>query len=422
MLLPRHLAPRLERALRSSPVVLLTGARQVGKSTLARDLASSRWAATYLTLDDRPTLDAALIDPDGFLEAQPVPLVIDEVQRAPDLLRAVKRRVDLDRRPGRYLLTGSANVLTLKSVSERLAGRVSVFQLEPFSWREATRAAPGRALEVLWRARKASDAVRALGDIGRAHRWRELQDLMLRGGYPIPARLRSAIARRDWYGGYRATYLERDIRDLSSIAHLPEFGRLLSILALRTGQLVNFADLSRDTGLPAVTLHRYFGLMETTYQIVLLQPYFVNAAKRLVKTPKLYATDTGLSCYLAGTDTWEAIERQGRSGPLLETWVHSELRRALACEDDRTGLYFWRSHDGYEVDFVLEGPGGRLLGIEAKRSSTIDRRDRSGLDMLRKLVGDRLGLGVIAYGGAEIVGLDSNTLAVPFGRFFGPDA
>ncbi len=422
MLLPRHLAPRLERALRTSPVVLLTGARQVGKSTLARDLASGRWSASYVTLDDRTALDAALTDPDGFLEAQPVPLVIDEVQRAPDLLRAVKKRVDLDRRPGRYLLTGSANVLTLKSVSESLAGRVSVFQLDPFSWRELAHASPGPALGVLWRARTASEAVRGLGSVGRAHRWREVQDLILRGGYPIPARLRSAAARRDWYDGYRTTYLERDIRDLSTIAHLPEFGRLLSILALRTGQLVNFADLSRDTGLQAMTLRRYFGLLETTYQISLLQPYFVNAAKRLVKTPKIHATDTGLSCYLAGADTWESIERQGRSGALLETWVHSELRRALACESDRTGLYFWRSHDGYEVDFVLEGPDARLLGIEVKRSSTIDPRDRLGLAKLRELVGERMGLGVIAYGGDQIVGLDGTTLAVPFGRLFGPEA
>ena len=422
MLLDRHLRLPIERALKRFPVVLLSGARQVGKSTLARSLAKGNWSGTYVTLDDRASLDAALLDPDGFLAARATPLVIDEVQKAPDLLRAVKKAVDERRRPGRFLLTGSANVLTLSTVAERLSGRVAVFYLEPLSWSEISRAKPSAAIQLLLGAPDAPSALRALGPLALPNRRRELQKRVLSGGYPPAALARSAEERRQWFAGYQATYLERDIRDLANIEHLPEFNRLLGLLALRSAQLLNLSEVARESNLRMMTLRRYCGLLETTFQIFRLQPYFSNRAKRLVKSPKLYLSDSGLTSFLSGADSWAVLERQGRTGALVETWVAGELRRFLSGLAIRIDAFFFRSHDGHEVDFVLEGPGTRVLGIEVKLASRVTPRDLAGLSKMRDALGKRMAVGVVAYGGTELVGIDRYTVAVPFGALFGPDA
>jgi predicted AAA+ superfamily ATPase len=421
-MIPRHLHRPIERALRRFPVVLLSGARQVGKSTLARALAEGDWRARYITLDDRASLDAALLDPDGFLASMPTPVVIDEIQRAPDLLRAIKKVVDERRRPGRYLLTGSANVLTLPTVAERLAGRVVLFNLEPLSWAERARREPSPAIARLMKCADAPSALRLPG-FGRApNRRPEIQELVLSGGYPPAALSRSAEARRQWFAGYQATYLERDIREIAAIEHVPEFHRLLGLLTLRTGQLLNFSEVARDSGLAMMTLRRYVALLETTFQTFLVQPYFTSRLKRLVKTPKLYLTDTGLAAFLSAADSWAVLERQGRSGALVETWVACELRRLLSAIPERIDMFFFRSHDDYEVDFVLEGPGSRLLPIEVKMGSRIDARDLVGLRKMRDALSDRMAVGVVAYGGTEVVGIDRYTIAIPFGVLFGPDA
>lgn len=421
-MLPRHLTPAVQRALRRSPVVLLTGSRQVGKSTLVQALARAAWRGAYATLDDRATLDAALHDPDAFLEANPAPLAVDEVQRAPDLLRAVKRVVDRDRRPGRYLLTGSANLLTLKSVSERLSGRVALFNLEPFSWTELERRAAPRTLEPLLAAPDAPAALRVLGRRSTPARRSAIQHRILAGGFPIPSRMTSARDRREWFAGYRATYLERDVRELAALEHAPAFSRLLSLLALRSGQLMNFTNLSGEAGLAMMTLRRYTALLEATYQLFFLQPYAARPAKRLVRTPKVYLSDSGLCCHLSGVDDWVALERQGRVGALVETWFVCELRRLLGSAPSGISPYFWRDHAGHEVDVVLEGRGRRVAGIEVKWSSTVGRGDLSGLAAMRRDLGPRMGLGIVAYGGTEIVGFDRVTLAVPFSVLVGPDA
>jgi len=417
-MIPRHLDATLVHSLQNFPAVLLIGPRQVGKSTLAQGLARGRWRARYLTLDDPTILGAALSRPDAFLEEAEVPLILDEVQRAPELLRAVKLAVDRSRRPGMYLLTGSANVLTLSTVSETLAGRVAVHELHPFSWAELRRRRASGVIDDLFRARDAAGALRLFPGECPATRMQEWRKLLLAGGFPQPALMRSAAARRTWFDSYRQTYLERDLRDLASIEHLPEFTRLLTVLALRTGQELNVSSISRDLGLPATTLRRYLGFLEKTFQVFLVPPYFANVEKRLVKTPKLFLCDTGIACHLAGADGWETIVAQNRVGSLAETWVACELRKALSLARARTALWHWRAHGGDEVDFLLER-GSEVIGVEVKLSAEIRERDLRGLAGLRQALGSRFRLGVVLHPGRYTVALDRQTMAVPFAAFFG---
>jgi len=413
----RHLHQRLEHSLRHFPVALLVGARQVGKSTLAQALATDDWPARYLTLDDRTVLDAALGDPDGFIRQAAGPAIIDEVQRAPDLLRAVKLEVDRDRQPGRFLLTGSANILTLSAVTETLAGRVAVHHLRPFSWSELRRSSPSPFLDTLFEAQDARDLVDGLRARGQASNLDDLKALILSGGYPEPALMSSDEARHTWFESFRQTYIERDLRDIAQIANLPDFSRLMTTLNLRTAQLLNTAELSREIGLPASTLRRYFNLLDQTYQFDLLQPFSTNLAKRLVKTPKIYAADTGMACHLAAVDAWPAMERFNLVGPLAETWVHAELRKLLELQARHTDLSFWRTRTGQEVDFILER-GEQLVGIEVKWSATLDRRQVKTLRDCRQTLAPRWRMGVLLHGGTEPIALDDQTAAIPFSCAF----
>jgi hypothetical protein len=420
-MLGRHIERTILESLRHFPAVLLVGARQVGKSTLAQALAGGPWPARYVTLDERTVLDAALKNPDGFVQSLAAPVVLDEVQRAPDLLRAVKLVVDRQRAPGRFLLTGSANVLTLSTVAETLAGRVAVHELHPFSWTEWQARPASRIIDQLFAAESAAALLADLRRTSSVERTNEVRRFIVSGGFPTPALMESAAARRTWFDSYRQTYVERDLRDLANIVNLPDFGRLMTTLALRTAQLLNVAELSRDVGLPTTTLRRYMHLLAQTFQVAALPPYAANVAKRLVKTPKVYLSDTGMAGHLAAADTWDTIERRHFVGALVETWVHAELRKLLALGAARTELTFWRTRTGHEVDFLLER-GRTVVGIEVKWSSTIERRDLTGLESCRTLLRRRWHLGVLLHGGTEAVALDDRTVAVPFGVFFGRDA
>lgn len=415
----RHLYELILESLQDFPVVLLTGARQVGKSTLAQALPSERWPAAYLTLDDRAILDAALRDPDGFVTGTPPPVIIDEVQRAPDLLRAIKRVVDRDHKPGQYLLTGSANLMTLKTVSESLAGRVALHELHPFSWTEwAGREPPTNILRGLFECEDSKDILLRLPRSFVADRREEIKERILAGGYPTPALMKSARSRTRWFEGYRQTYLERDLRDMANLEHLPDFNRLLILSALRSGQLINYSDLSRDLGLPFTTLRRYMGLLELSYQVFLIRPYFANIGKRIVKTPKLYFGDTGMACHLAVVENWSVLERQGRTGALVETWVAGELRKLLSLYDHRMQLMFWRTHTGQEVDFLIER-GEELVAIEVKWSQQIDARDLASLYSCSRDLGKRIRLSLVLYPGNNTVAFDAQTIAIPMSVFFG---
>jgi len=414
----RYLQASVLGSLQHFPVVLLTGARQVGKSTLAQDLIGKNWRASYLTLDDRVVLDGALRDPDGLISATPTPVVLDEVQKAPDLLRAIKRRVDRDKAPGQYLLTGSANLMTLASVSETLAGRVALHTLMPFGWPERIERPAPETLKDLFEAQTSLALLKKLPKTtGRDNR-KEIISTILSGGYPEPALMKPSEVRHRWFDSYRQTYLERDLLSIKSIENIPDFNRLLSLMAFRTGGLLNLSDLSRETGLPFTTLRRYMKLLEVTYQVFLLTPYHANIGKRLVKTPKAFMNDTGMACYLRGVDDWSALEHQGQVGAIVETWAASEILKLMAVTDYRFHLYFWRTHAGREVDFLLE-LGGKLVAIEVKWSSRIDESALSSLERCHDDFKGKLIRSVILYGGTEVVALTPKIIAIPYPVFFG---
>jgi hypothetical protein len=414
-MLRRHLTSVVIESLRHFPVVLVIGARQVGKSTMVRQIARSAWPARYLTLDDRTVLDSALTDPDAFVQGLATPAVIDEVQRAPDLLRAIKLAVDLRRTPGRFLLTGSAHPFTLTTISETLAGRVAVHELRPFAWSELLRVPAPRVADLFDPA-----ARRALAATPRTKSsFRDLAKSITAGAFPDPALMRSESARRTWFESYRQTYLERDLRDVAEVAHLPEFGRLMVAIALRSGSLLNVAELSRDIGLAETTTRRHIQLLTQTFQVDILRPFLSNRFKQLVKTPKVYWTDTGMATHLAAAATIGDLERRNLLGPFLETWVHSEIRKLLALEREHVEVSFWGARGGREVDFILER-GGEIVGIEVKSSAAVRGRDLEGLRACRSRLEKRWRLGVVLYTGHDTLSIDDKTIAVPICRFFGP--
>jgi predicted AAA+ superfamily ATPase len=416
----RYLEGAILESLRHFPAVLLTGARQVGKSTLAQSLIASTWKASYFTLDDRTTLDAALRDPDGLIGGMPTPAVIDEVQKAPDLMRAIKKEVDRNRLPGRYLLTGSANVLALAKVSETLAGRVILHTLFPFSWPEILERPQPAALNALFQASTAKEFIGRLPKTSRSSGKDQLIQRILAGGYPIPALLPASKSREEWFSSYRQTYLERDLLTIKSIENIPDFNRLLTLAAFRTGRLLNLSDFSRETGLPFTTLRRYMNLLEVTYQVFYLRPYYTHVGKRLVKTPKLYFSDTGMASYLLGAHDWPALENQGQAGFFVETWVASELLKLMPLADHRLKLYFWRTQAGQEVDFMIER-GKEIVALEVKWGRRIEEGDIRNMRRCAEELKDRLHLSVFLYGGSEVLALTENMVAIPFPTFFGID-
>lgn len=385
------------------PVAVVTGARQTGKSTLARDLLPGE-DRTYLTLDDLDVLAQAQKAPESLVH-RAERLTLDEVQRAPDLLLAVKRAVDEDRRPGRFLLTGSANLLLMRRVSESLAGRAAYLTLWPLTRRE--RLGQGRA--GLWTELLATDEADwrslCLDTPTEREDWR---DLARRGGYPTPSvELAGDEPRRAWFAGYARTYLERDLQDLSAISGLVDFHRLMRAACLRLGQLVNQTELGRDVGLPQPTVRRYLNLLETSYQLVRVPPYSVNRTKRLIKTPKLYWADTGLALFLAGEDE--------PRGSHLENLVLGDLLAWRDASIDPPAILYWRTATGEEVDFVLESRGS-LLPIEVKASSRVRPSDARHLVSFRREYPDRSRHGLLLYDGDEVFHPVEGVLAVPWWR------
>jgi predicted AAA+ superfamily ATPase len=413
-MLARHLQPLVAESLANSPAVLLLGPRQVGKSTLVQAIAGAA-DARYLTLDDPAVLDAARRDPDALVGGGRGLQVFDEVQRAPDLLRAVKLAVDRDRRPGRFLLTGSTNVSTLRSVAETLAGRIAVHTLHPFSWSEMRRQPPSPALELAFAAADAQELVAGLRRRGHADR-ATVGARLLAGGMPVPALMEPGRQRSLWYASYLDTYVQRDLLEAASLQQLPEFHRLLTTLALRTSRLCNFAELSRDLAIPATTLRRLFDVLQQTYQVRTLAPFLPNVEKRLVKTPRVYLQDTGIACHLAGIDDLGELERQQRVGAMFETFVEGELRRMVEMSPRRTLLHFYRSHAGREVDFVALR-GESAVAVEVKWSSTVDDDALAGIAELEEMLGRRLKMGVVVYMGRECLALGKRRAAVPVAAF-----
>jgi predicted AAA+ superfamily ATPase len=400
--LPRLVEAALAERLRVMPAVVVTGARQTGKSTLVERLVPG--GRRYASLDDLDVLDAARRDPEVLLGGA-APVTLDEVQREPGLLAAVKRAIDRNRKPGRFLLTGSANLLLMRQVSESLAGRASYLTLWPMTRREQRGLGRcGRWDDLLaakddeWRDLLASEA-------DEPEDWR---NLARRGGFPTPAiELTAARDRAIWFDGYVRTYLERDLQDLASISALPDFRRLMRAACLRLGQLVNQTELGRDVALPQPTVHRWLNLLETSYLLVRLPAYAVNRTKRLIKAPRIYWGDTGVALHLAGVDE--------PTGAHLENLVLSDLLAWRDSRLDRAEVGYWRTAIGEEVDFVIES-AGRLLPIEIKASARPRLADAVHLRTFRAEYGKKARAGLLLHTGSTLEWLAPDVLAAPWWR------
>ncbi|GMV19999.1 MAG: hypothetical protein AMXMBFR56_82230 [Polyangiaceae bacterium] len=407
--LPRLVDDALAARLRVMPAVVLTGARQTGKSTLVEKLVPGE--RRYRSLDDFDVRDAARRDPEALLGGAD-PLTLDEVQREPGLLPAVKRAIDRDRRPGRFLLIGSANLLLMRQVSESLAGRASYLTLWPMTRREQLGLGrAGRWDELLatpdaqWR-----DLLES-GDKAGDDPEEDWQALALRSGFPTPAlELTTPADRAIWFDGYVRTWLERDLQDLASISALPDFRRLMQAACLRLGQLLNQTELSRDVGLPQPTVHRWLNLLETSYLLVRLPAYAVNRTKRLVKSPRIFWGDTGVALHLGAQ-----LGPSAPSGAHLENLVLHDLIAWRDARVDRVELAYWRTTIGEEVDFVVEA-GGKLLPIEVKATSKPRLADCAHLRTFRHEYGRKTRAGLLLHTGRTVEWLTPDVLAVPWWR------
>ena len=399
--LPRLAAAALAHAASVMPVTVITGARQTGKSTLVRDLAPAG-ERPYFTLDDLDVLEQASDAPDDLV-ARAERLTLDEVQRAPQLLLAVKRGVDRRRRAGRFLLTGSANLLLMHQVSETLAGRATYLTLWPMTRREQIGMGRGGIWQELLDAK--DDEWPELIASQRIAR-EDWQALARRGGYPVPALdLHSDDSRATWFAGYVQTYLERDLRELSAVTSLPDLRRLMRAVCLRLGQLLNQTELGRDVALPQPTVHRWLNLLETSYQLVRLPAYAVNRTKRVIKTAKVYWADTGLALHLAGVDE--------PAGAHLENLVLNDLLAWRDVRLNRPEVLYWRTATGEEVDFVIEA-GRTLLPIEVKATARPRVDDAKHLRVFREEYGRRCRPGLVLHTGDAIEWLAPGALAAPW--------
>jgi hypothetical protein len=393
-----------------TPVVLLTGARQTGKTTLAQAMAAGS-GARYFTLDDSATLALAAGDPSGFIRNLPGPVVLDEIQKAPSLFPAIKLAVDQDRRPGRFLLTGSANVMTLPRLSESLAGRMEVIPLYPFSAGELAGAAEGFVPRLF---------AGAIGSLKQAPASEDIAARLTRGGYPEAIQREAEDRRAAWFASYISTILQRDVRDLARVDALHSLPNLLKLLAARASGLLNLADVGRDAGLPHTTLTRYLALMETVFLVHRLPAWSRNLGQRLVKAPKLHLVDTGLACHLLGANSQRLSEDRPLLGRVLESFVVGELRRQISWTDSRTALYHFRTATGSEVDVLLEQPDGSVAGIEVKASATVGSSDFTALKALRDQLGQSFRAGVVLYLGDQIVPFGDKLWLAPMPALWAP--
>lgn len=400
----------IHAAMADTPVVLLNGARQTGKTTLARAMAEKTGAA-YFTLDDAATLALAASDPVGFICNLQGPVVLDEIQKAPDLFPAIKVAVDKHRQPGRFLLTGSANVLTLPRLSESLAGRMEVIPLFPFSTGELA-GARERFVTRLFDGTFAKTKLTATTQ--------DLAARLTRGGYPEAVQRTAEDRRSAWFASYISTILQRDVRDLARVDALHQLPNLLKLLATRTAGLANLADVGRDAGLPHTTLTRYLALVETVFLVHRLPAWSPHIGKRLVKAPKLHLADTGLACHLIGADARRLRDDRALLGRMLETFVVGELRKQLSWAAPQASLYHFRTAGGSEVDVVLEQTDGSVASVEVKGSATVTASDFVALQALRDQLGNQFRAGIVLYLGDRVIPFGEKLWLVPIHALWAP--
>ncbi|HEX7001921.1 MAG TPA: ATP-binding protein [Trueperaceae bacterium] len=399
----RLVRDRLLQALTDSPVALLQGPRQSGKTTLARSLTAQRGYG-YFTLDDDVTRAAAAADPIRFVDDLPDRVVIDEVQRAPQLFTALKRVVDEDRRAGRFLLTGSADLLSTRGLSDSLAGRMEVVPLHPLAQAELEGTAP-RFLDTLLGARFRGERTERLGI--------RLAERVVAGGYPAALARGTEARRRAWYRDYSQALAQRDVLDIARVTSAETLPRLLQVAAAHTASMLNFTELAAPFQLSRPTIATYVSLLKRLFLLHELPAWHNNRLKRLVKTPKLHVGDTGLAAALLNV-TSEAVYRDRHLyGPLLETFVLQELVRQASWRDDDLRFSHFRDRDGSEVDVVVEAPGGTIAAVEVKAAATIGQGDFRGLTRLREHLGERFACGVLLHDGDSVLSFGDRLFAAP---------
>lgn len=406
-MIERALTQRLLEALADTPVVILVGGRQTGKSTLVTGLSQQSHPAEYVTLDDPTQLAGARNDPVAFVERFAGPVILDEIQRAPELLLPIKAAVDRDRRPGRFLLTGSANVLFVPAVADALAGRMEVLTLWPFSAAELDGRPGDRIVELLFADEPRPPIAEQSTD--------RLVSRLLVGGYPEAVARKDDQRRRQWFSNYLNTILERDIRSMADIARLEQLPALLTAIALRGRGPLNKSGLSQDLGIPNSSIDRYVTLLTRVFLLHLFPAWHNRLGPRLVKAPKLLLSDVGLLCQLLRFDRKRLLEDDTSRGLALESYVGMELVKAVGAAGSGDDVMHYRTTKGTEVDFVVEASDGRVVGIEVKAASSVDARDFRRFERLEQVLGERFIRGVVFYTGSRSVTFGDRLGAWPVG-------
>jgi uncharacterized protein len=397
----RFSTERVAIALADTHEVMLIGPRQCGKTTLVRQFVDKE--REYVTLDDDTVLEAARSDPAGFIRGFDL-VTIDEVQRAPELLRAIKRSVDSDRRAGRFLLTGSANLLTLSQVSESLAGRMEIVNLMPISRSDISGKKPV-FLKTAFTGKLVKPGKAMIGD--------ELVHAVLAGGYPEMLRRENSRRRQTWARNYVKAIVQRDVRDIAEVEKLDQLTRLLQVLAHHSGQLSNFTQMGGQLGIDDKTTRKYTGILEQLFLVLRVSPWFRYQLKRLIKTPKLHFLDSGLLAALLGLTSERIAKDRSTFGALLETFVFSEVMKEIAWSEESYTLHHYRDKDQDEVDILVEDERGAMVGIKVKASATVHASDFKGIRKLLEICADDLKLGVVLYDGTKVAPFGDRLFAAP---------
>ncbi len=407
----RYITNSLIEALSDTPVILVNGARQTGKSTLCKslmenpDLKEVFSEESMITMDDPTTLEAAKRDPLGFLTDLGKHIVIDEVQRAPELFLSLKKLVDEDRKGRKVILTGSANVMLLPKIGDSLAGRIEINTLWPLSQDEIS-GTKSLFLETLVKENKPFRYYKTT--------WREIASMMRLGGYPESLERKSPQRRNKWFNDYLTAILQKDIRDISNIEGINEIPHLLKLIATRVGSTINMSDIGRLAGIRNTTLKRYFTLLESIFMIIKVPAWTKNTEGNLVKSPKVYLNDTGLLNHLIGREDEKFLEQRSNAGAFLENFIVMEIVKQLTWSPLSLKPYHFSIHKGSEVDLILEDKRGDIYGIEIKSASTLQGKDFNGLRRLTQLAGDKFKRGIVLYTGEKYLGGFGNNLqAVP---------
>lgn len=402
-LYPRFTEPHLVEALEDSPVVLIHGPRQCGKTTLAQ-VVGERLGYTYFSFDDEVVRGAAEADPAGFVDDLPDRTILDEVQRVPELFLSIKSVVDRDRVPGRFLLTGSTNVFLVPQLTDSLAGRMQVQRLHPLSQAELNLQETG-FLDALFDGEFEVQTMPRLGAM--------LTERIIAGGYPAALARLGGRRRITWYRDYMDAIVQRDVRDFSRIRSLSALPRLLALGASQTAQLLNVTNLASSFQLSRPTIQDYLTLLERVFLIDLLPPWHSNRLRRLIKTPKLHLADTGLASAMLVSSVLDLQADRTLLGSLMETFVFQELKRQASWHDAAHSFFHYRDKDGAEVDIVIERGVAALAGVEVKAGATVRSADFRGLRKLREATGQKFRAGVVIYDGETCASFGDRLYAVP---------